>query len=76
MFLAAKALTLALPRRAESLNVFASRRDAWDYLKECILEDLELRVSPARVHTFANRYNAVKSLYSRLYNSGVGIVVS
>jgi hypothetical protein len=75
IFLHAKAFPLALPRRAESLNVFASRRDAWDYLKECILEDLRLRVSPARTETFVHRFDAVKSLYSRLYNSGLGIAL-
>ena len=74
MFLAAKAFPRALPQNAENLQVFTTSRDAWDYLRDCIVDDLELRVSPARMLTFVNRFEAVKSLYSRLYNSGLGIV--
>ena len=73
MLLPAKGFPRALPQNAENLKVFATREDAWNYLKDCIVDDLELRVSPARMLTFINRFEAVKSLYSRLYNSGLGI---
>ena len=54
-------------------TVFSSFSTAFAYLRACILDDLFLRVSPARAKTFCHRMNALASMYEYYGRSSVGI---